>query len=550
MIHEILLEKYGAARADGVSAAVSLGTADSYGLEQLRITPGEGWEGLTITATFHPPSGDPVRVLVPEDGLLDVPPEATTSTGRSCRGKIVFAGVTDGVQRISCDLIYTVKLHAPVEGNESSATPDLLDQVLAEVQATREAVSSSAGGGVSNDYYYHQTLGALNKAIGNLEDLQTEDKSSLVAAINEAAKTGGSTGGLDSSQNANGLTTAQITALDAMFKVTAFSTDPASAYAAFKEAFGIAGDDTGGSGGDTGGSDEDSGETETVTYTITNNLTNVSNNNGATSVSENKSYTAILTADDGYALNSVTVLMGGTDITSTAYSNGKINISAVTGNISVQAVAVIEPNDTPSDYTWLYDSANGSVLSARTDIVTVNTNTSYGTVNEKMNTDGNLHLVATATGAGGSYYRYKFVDATCTKGELSARIKFNAVASGASTGGSGFRLQLSNGTAGGQIFEHIDTDGICHFVVYEGSVSKRIGTFEKDVWYTIKLVFDSASGYSIYVDGVLLYETATLSTNYCTMNAVLNQASDLSSVSENGHTSDVEIDWIAYKKVS
>lgn len=144
MIHEILLEKYAAARADGADA-VSLGTADSYGLEQLRITPGEGWEGLTITATFHTPSGDPVRVLVPEDGLLDVPPEATVSIGRSCRGKIVFAGVADGVQRISCDLIYTVKLHAPVEGSESSATPELLDQVLAEVQAMRDALV----GGVS-----------------------------------------------------------------------------------------------------------------------------------------------------------------------------------------------------------------------------------------------------------------------------------------------------------------------------------------------------------------------------------------------------------------
>ena len=37
----------------------------------------------------------------------------------------------------------------------------------------------------------------------------------------------------------SGLTAAQISALDGMFKVTAFSTDPVSAYAAFKEAFGI-----------------------------------------------------------------------------------------------------------------------------------------------------------------------------------------------------------------------------------------------------------------------------------------------------------------------
>lgn len=50
----------------------------------------------------------------------------------------------------------------------------------------------SAGGVVSNDYYNYQTIGALNGAIGNLEELDTSDKSSLVAAINEIFSTGGS----------------------------------------------------------------------------------------------------------------------------------------------------------------------------------------------------------------------------------------------------------------------------------------------------------------------------------------------------------------------
>lgn len=71
------------------------------------------------------------------------------------------------------------------------------------------------------------------------------------------------------------------------------------------------------------------------TYTVTNNLSNASTSNSATSVKEGTSYSATITASSGYRLKSVTVTMGGVDITNTAYSNGRINISSVTGNIVI-----------------------------------------------------------------------------------------------------------------------------------------------------------------------------------------------------------------------
>lgn len=86
------------------------------------------------------------------------------------------------------------------------------------------------------------------------------------------------------------------------------------------------------------GSGSSEGE-ETVYYIITNNLTNVSNSNSAGAVAENTSYSATLTVDSGYDLESVTVAMGGTDITSTAYADGVIHISAVTGNVVITANA-------------------------------------------------------------------------------------------------------------------------------------------------------------------------------------------------------------------
>ena len=75
------------------------------------------------------------------------------------------------------------------------------------------------------------------------------------------------------------------------------------------------------------------------TYTITNTLTHVTNSNAAQSAEENTAYTGTLTADQWYAISAVTVTMGGTDITATAYSNGEISIQNVTGNIVITATA-------------------------------------------------------------------------------------------------------------------------------------------------------------------------------------------------------------------
>ena len=82
---------------------------------------------------------------------------------------------------------------------------------------------------------------------------------------------------------------------------------------------------------------------EVTSYTITKNLTNVTINNSSSSINEGSSYSATLTANSGYALGTVTVTMGGSDITASAYSNGNINISSVTGNIIITANGVSIP---------------------------------------------------------------------------------------------------------------------------------------------------------------------------------------------------------------
>lgn len=79
-----------------------------------------------------------------------------------------------------------------------------------------------------------------------------------------------------------------------------------------------------------------------VTYTVSNDLTNVSNSNSATTATGGSQYLATLTAAAHSTMDSVTVEMGGVDITSRVYnsSTGVINIPVVTGNIEITASAV------------------------------------------------------------------------------------------------------------------------------------------------------------------------------------------------------------------
>ena len=75
------------------------------------------------------------------------------------------------------------------------------------------------------------------------------------------------------------------------------------------------------------------------TYTVQNILTNVITNNSITAVIQGSAYTATLSPASGTELRTVSIIMGGVDVTSTVYSNGIINISSVTGDIIITATA-------------------------------------------------------------------------------------------------------------------------------------------------------------------------------------------------------------------
>lgn len=74
---------------------------------------------------------------------------------------------------------------------------------------------------------------------------------------------------------------------------------------------------------------------------VTNALSHVTNSNVSAAVAVGGTYSGTLTAEDGYTIANVTIVMNGADVTSTAYddSTGAISIASVTGAIIVAATA-------------------------------------------------------------------------------------------------------------------------------------------------------------------------------------------------------------------
>ena len=107
-----------------------------------------------------------------------------------------------------------------------------------------------------------------------------------------------------------------------------------------------------------------------ATKTVTYSLSHVTSSNTATSVESGQRYTTTLTATESYSINSVTVTMGGVDVTATYYNSGTITIPSVTGNIVITASAVLEVSSLSAVYTQsgtVYDT--DSLDSLKSDLV-------------------------------------------------------------------------------------------------------------------------------------------------------------------------------------
>lgn len=144
-VHQITLSGYTASAGTDANcvSGLYLGTAGSYGVEQLDVVQSAGWENLSVTAIFQPCG---VKITVPaEGGTIDVPWEATADALPYPQGRVVFQGYADGELINTCDIVYTVSGHSATAGTDPQPpTPDQYQQFVKEVQASAEAAANSA----------------------------------------------------------------------------------------------------------------------------------------------------------------------------------------------------------------------------------------------------------------------------------------------------------------------------------------------------------------------------------------------------------------------
>lgn len=151
-MYEINVTGYNAATEE---KPLNLGTAASYGMEKLHITFDAAWDDLSKSATFNcgkPGRGlRPVTRMIDEDGIVDVPQEATAVATKD--GTITLLGVAPGSgQRISVDIPYTVTGHAAVPGQTAEDKPSAFEQILEAAQgAERAAQKAQEAAGTAKD---------------------------------------------------------------------------------------------------------------------------------------------------------------------------------------------------------------------------------------------------------------------------------------------------------------------------------------------------------------------------------------------------------------
>lgn len=75
-------------------------------------------------------------------------------------------------------------------------------------------------------------------------------------------------------------------------------------------------------------------------FNIQQNLTHVTSSIEDISVESGDALSGTLTADEGYTIENVIVMMGGEDVTDATYSAGSISIASVTGDVVIIATAV------------------------------------------------------------------------------------------------------------------------------------------------------------------------------------------------------------------
>ena len=128
------------------------GTRGSYGMEKLSFDFGDGWDFDTISVTFHPQRGKPIRVPLLPGVEIDIPAEVMEHSGETrfvVSGRVIGEDGAIERQAITLEGYVDVAYTADEKGgNTRKITPDVYDQLIDQASKVfneaREDVEQSA----------------------------------------------------------------------------------------------------------------------------------------------------------------------------------------------------------------------------------------------------------------------------------------------------------------------------------------------------------------------------------------------------------------------
>ena len=223
-VHELTLQNYTAASGcpSACQPILYLGTAGSYGNEQINVVLGEGWQGLTVKAVSQP-SGVPV--VVPDGGgVISVPWEATQSVIAYPKGRISFQGYVSGRLVNTSDVPYTVGGSSAGSDNTPAPTPDEFQQFVDAVKSDADRAAQAAADAEAAVQEIKDAGTQAVTDIGNAKDsaLEAIDKAREEAASSISADVeGAKQAAADAEQSAADAEQSAKNAADALANVQA-----------------------------------------------------------------------------------------------------------------------------------------------------------------------------------------------------------------------------------------------------------------------------------------------------------------------------------------
>ena len=183
-VHELTLQNYSASSGchSACQPTLYLGTAGSYGNEQINVVLGEGWQGLTVKAVFQP-SGVPA--VVPDGGgVISVPWEATQSVVAYPNGRISFQGYVSGRLVNTSDVPYTVGGSSAGTDNTPAPTPDEFQQFVDAVKLDADRAAQAAA---DAEAAVQKVTNAGTQAVTDIGNAKDSALEAIDAAREEAA---------------------------------------------------------------------------------------------------------------------------------------------------------------------------------------------------------------------------------------------------------------------------------------------------------------------------------------------------------------------------